>query len=344
MSPAYRYKKLENRFFSRVIDFGRWFIGNIRGGIEKLFRMGRHKFTVMLIPHSERRIFNFQVNLFTILFIFLLIGGMGIGFFTLTTRYTSTEQVLERQTKNLQSAQANLELVREEVAELQRVARKFQGNLTTTLETLGITLTKPSTPDIQQGDLSSFLNMNASSTEQLQELNEIKSIRTVLESSLDPLKELKNVLSSQKDLLLDIPTLWPVKGVRGRITNRFGPEIHPFTGQWYLHKGIDIAFGYNIPIVATARGKVVSIDYEPLGFGNYIIIRHKYGFYTRYAHLQRILVNRGQEVSQGQVIGTMGNTGLSTGPHLHYEVRIGAEVVDPAKYLNISAGNQEPIE
>lgn len=266
---------------------------------------------------------------------------MGIGFFTLSTKYTSTEQVLTNRTQKLQTAQANLELVREEVAELQRVTRKFQGSLTTTLETLGISPPKQTNPDILRGDLSAFLSMNVADDASLREINQIKSIRSVLESSIDPLKELKNLLSNQKDLLLDIPTLWPVKGVRGRITQRFGPAIHPFTGQWYLHKGIDIAFGYNVPVVSTARGKVVSIDYEPLGFGNFIIIRHKYGFYTRYAHLQRILVSRGQDITQGQVIGTMGNTGLSTGPHLHYEVRIGAEVVDPEKYLNISTANQD---
>jgi len=341
LSPAYRYKKLENRFFSRILNGSHKLWGGIQTGLSSLVRIGKHKFTVMLIPHSERRIFNFQVNVFTLILFLLLICGMGIGFFALSTRYTSTEQVLSNRTQKLQAAQANLELVREEVAELQRAARKFQGSLTTTLETLGISLPKQSSPDIQQGDLSSFLSMNGADDASLREINQIKTIRSVLESSIDPLKELKNVLSNQKDLLLDIPTLWPVKGVRGRITQRFGPAIHPFTGQWYLHKGIDIAFGYNIPIVSTARGKVVSIDYEPLGFGNYVIIRHKYGFYTRYAHLQRILVSRGQDVSQGQVIGTMGNTGLSTGPHLHYEVRIGAEVVDPEKYLNISAANQD---
>ncbi|GAB4223475.1 MAG: M23 family metallopeptidase [Spirochaetales bacterium] len=340
MSPAYRYKKLENHFFSRLLNGFLRMGGRIGVGISALVRLGTHKFTIMLIPHSERRIFNIQVNVFTLVLFFLLVCGMAIGFFTLSTQYTSTEQVLSSRTKKLQTAQANLELVREEVAELQRAARNFQGSLTTTLETLGITLPRKSTPDIQQGDLSSFVSMTGPDDAPIQEINQIKTIRSILESSVDPLKELKNLLSNQKDLLMDIPNVWPVKGVRGRVTQRFGPAIHPFTGQWYLHKGIDIAFGYNIPIVATARGKVVSIDYEPLGFGNYIIIRHKYGFYTRYAHLQRILVNRGQDVAQGQVIGTMGNTGLSTGPHLHYEVRIGAEVVDPEKYLNISTANE----
>ncbi|MFQ3620622.1 MAG: M23 family metallopeptidase [Spirochaetales bacterium] len=341
MSPAYEYKKLENNFFSRLVVVLSKALRAVKSIGTKVVRFATHKFTIMLIPHSERKIFNFQINVITLLFFLLFVGGMGIGFFALSTRYTSAEQVLSRQTQNLKAAQASLEMVREEMGELQRVARKFQGSLTGTLQTLGMSLPKPSNPDIQQGDLASFLSLDPTNPGSLKEINQIKTIRTLLESSIDPLTELKHVLSTQKDLLLDIPTLWPVRGVRGRITQRFGPAIHPFTGQWYLHKGIDIAFGYNVPIVATARGKVVSIDYEPLGFGNYIIIRHKYGFYTRYAHLQRVLVSKGQDVAQGQVIGTMGNTGLSTGPHLHYEVRIGAEVVDPEKYLNITSLTQE---
>jgi murein DD-endopeptidase MepM/ murein hydrolase activator NlpD len=77
------------------------------------------------------------------------------------------------------------------------------------------------------------------------------------------------------------------------------------------------------------------VNYEGGGFGNYIIIRHKHGFYTRYAHLLSSRVKNGQKVQQGEVIGYIGNTGLSTGPHLHYEVHIGSDVVDPYKFLNI---------
>jgi murein DD-endopeptidase MepM/ murein hydrolase activator NlpD len=88
------------------------------------------------------------------------------------------------------------------------------------------------------------------------------------------------------------------------------------------------------PIIATANGKVVTVSFDH-GFGNYVIIQHKHGFYTRYAHLQKVKVVNGASVSQGDVIGFVGNTGISTGPHLHYEVHIGSDVVDPAKYINV---------
>ena len=165
----------------------------------------------------------------------------------------------------------------------------------------------------------------------------MKSLGAFLDESVNSLEAITGLLISQGELLQELPTLWPLQGGRGRITNYFGPAEHPFTKKWYLHKGIDIAYRIGTPIIATADGKVVEKKYEPMGFGHYIVIRHKYGFYTKYAHLQTVLVKEGELVSQGQKVGTLGNTGLSTGPHLHYEVRIGSQVVDPERYLNIKS-------
>jgi murein DD-endopeptidase MepM/ murein hydrolase activator NlpD len=115
----------------------------------------------------------------------------------------------------------------------------------------------------------------------------------------------------------------------------FGQNENPFTGQYYIHKGIDLStYRSGDPIVATADGQVVTIDFDN-GFGNYIIIKHKHGYYTRYAHMQAFKAKVGQRVQQNEVIGWIGNTGLSTGPHLHYEVHVGSDVVDPYKYINI---------
>jgi murein DD-endopeptidase MepM/ murein hydrolase activator NlpD len=115
----------------------------------------------------------------------------------------------------------------------------------------------------------------------------------------------------------------------------YGQNQNPFTGQWYIHKGIDIStFRTGDPIVATADGKVVFVGYDG-GFGNNVIIQHSHGFYTRYAHMQSFRVYKGQKVQQGEVIGYVGNTGLTTGPHCHYEVHLGTSVIDPLKFLNI---------
>lgn len=86
--------------------------------------------------------------------------------------------------------------------------------------------------------------------------------------------------------------------------------------------------------MATANGQVVTVGYDD-GYGNYVVIKHKHGIYTRYAHLGTVRVEKGDQVSQRQIIGTIGNTGISTGPHLHYEIHIGSDVVDPSPYINI---------
>ena len=129
--------------------------------------------------------------------------------------------------------------------------------------------------------------------------------------------------------------MWPIKGGIGHVSMAFGQNVHPITGQWYIHKGMDFStYRSGDPVIATANGQVVTVGYDS-SFGNNVIIKHKHGMYTRYAHLSTIRVKKGQFVSQRDVIGTIGNTGVTTGPHLHYEVHIGSDVVDPAKYVTM---------
>ena len=143
------------------------------------------------------------------------------------------------------------------------------------------------------------------------------------------------MLESQETLFADIPNIWPIRGGIGHVSQPFGQTTHPITGNWYIHKGLDIStWRSGDPILATANGQVVTVAYDS-GFGNYVIIKHKHGIYTRYCHMASTRVKKGQFVSQRDVIGYIGSTGISTGPHLHYEVHIGSDVVDPAKYVNI---------
>jgi murein DD-endopeptidase MepM/ murein hydrolase activator NlpD len=154
---------------------------------------------------------------------------------------------------------------------------------------------------------------------------------------LEYFDQIAKMLQAQQSLIVELPTIWPLKDVRGYVTSYFGPTTHPFTKHWYLHKGIDIAYSRGTKVVSTADGKVIEKAFDSSGYGNYIVIKHKYGFYTRYAHMDKVYVKEGQNVQQGEVIGTLGNTGLSTGPHLHYEVRIGSQVVDPQRYLDFNS-------
>jgi murein DD-endopeptidase MepM/ murein hydrolase activator NlpD len=118
----------------------------------------------------------------------------------------------------------------------------------------------------------------------------------------------------------------PVDGAR--LSSGFGMRFHPVLGYSRMHQGVDFAAPSGTPVLASATGRVVGAGWGG-GYGNVVRLDHGKGFTTRYAHLSRILVRAGQSVSQGQVIGHVGTTGLSTGPHLHYEVWQGSKPVDP---------------
>ncbi len=141
--------------------------------------------------------------------------------------------------------------------------------------------------------------------------------------------ELKEFLEDKKSLLASTPSVWPV---RGWVTSGFGKRISPFTGTWKMHEGLDIATRVGRPIIAPADGRVTYVGVEA-GYGKLLVIDHGYGVVTRYGHNSKILVKVGQKVKRGQKIAAVGNTGRSTGPHLHYEVRVNGVPVNPRNYI-----------
>ncbi|OLC27385.1 MAG: hypothetical protein AUG06_07595 [Actinobacteria bacterium 13_1_20CM_2_65_11] len=128
---------------------------------------------------------------------------------------------------------------------------------------------------------------------------------------------------------------WPMPGAR--ISQPFGPSdvvLEPRLGVYpHFHTGVDLAAPLGTPVLAAADGVVVSVAHTHIGYGNYVMIAHGGGVITLYAHLLETDVNVGDKVSRGKRIGLEGSTGLSTGPHLHFEVRINDQVVDPMRYL-----------
>ncbi len=185
------------------------------------------------------------------------------------------------------------------------------------------------------GDLSTLLGIKETADGTLREVDDVRKLSAYLSQAVEPIKEMGVLLDSQSALLTEIPSIWPVKGGIGSISMFFGQNINPISGQYYIHKGIDIStHRAGDQVLATADGQVVATEYTN-DFGNFVIIRHKHGYYTRYAHLQSSRVKLGQSVQQGEVIGYIGNTGISTGPHLHYEVHIGSDVVDPYRYITL---------
>ena len=128
------------------------------------------------------------------------------------------------------------------------------------------------------------------------------------------------------------PNLWPVEGP---VTGSFGERIDPFNGEGAFHAGIDIGAVFGQPVIAPADGVVEFADFMG-GYGRAIIVDHSHGITTRYGHLKSFACYPGQHVHRGDTIGYVGDSGRSTGPHLHYEVRINDVPVNPHKYLRIT--------
>jgi len=337
VSPVNRLKQTEKKISKKTSQGFRGGVFYIKQFFNKLWGSARGKFTVMLIPHTEKKPFNFQISLFALIFAGFFGAAIIGGFFVYSTEITQVTQNLSDNVIDLEAAEASLETVRKEIGDLKKAAKGFEESLSQTLGVLGIDSGKNGDSPVPMGDLSYFLGLDEVDHGSMPEITDLRNLSVYLEEASAPLEEIGKVLDAQKDLLVDIPTLWPVQNGIGYVTHEFGPRIHPFTGVWYLHKGIDIAYRSGIPLLATANGKIVDVGYDRGGYGNFVVIKHQYGFYTKYAHMDRTTVAKGQEVHRGQIIGTMGNTGQSTGPHIHYEVRLGTQVVDPRKYMNISS-------
>jgi murein DD-endopeptidase MepM/ murein hydrolase activator NlpD len=136
-------------------------------------------------------------------------------------------------------------------------------------------------------------------------------------------------LSERQSLMSATPSIKPAKGW---FTSRFGYRISPFTNRPVMHNGIDIAAAPGSPVYAPADG-VISYSGYDAGYGKLISIDHGYGVVTRYGHNSKLFVSIGQKVKRWDVIGAVGSTGRSTGPHLHYEVRVNGVPVDPINYV-----------
>lgn len=143
--------------------------------------------------------------------------------------------------------------------------------------------------------------------------------------------EVIQLAKQRNDRMSHIPAIHPVSMKTAYVTSHYGYRFHPILKRRELHSGVDFAAPIGTEIHATADGKVVKVNYSG-GYGRMVTIDHGYGYKTRYAHMHKVHVRRGETVKRGQVIGLVGNSGLSTGPHLHYEVIKNNIKVNPINY------------
>lgn len=163
-------------------------------------------------------------------------------------------------------------------------------------------------------------------------LQKIEHLAKLKETAIDQeelSQRLMEFFQDQKTLLASTPSIWPVKGW---VTSGFGMRKSPFTGRKTMHAGIDIATKTGTPIAAPADG-VVSFSGRKGAFGKVLVIDHGYGYTTFYGHCSSLKKEVGDRVKRGDVIAYVGNTGTSTGPHLHYEIRVNGVATNPTKYI-----------
>jgi murein DD-endopeptidase MepM/ murein hydrolase activator NlpD len=146
-------------------------------------------------------------------------------------------------------------------------------------------------------------------------------------------KAIEKLINNQENKLASIPAIQPVSNKElNRIASGFGMRIHPIYGIAKMHSGLDFTAPQGTPIYATGDGTVTMAGYNT-GSGNEVVINHGYGYETKYLHMVRIKARNGQKVKRGEVIGWVGSTGASTGPHCHYEVHINGSPVDPVYFF-----------
>lgn len=143
------------------------------------------------------------------------------------------------------------------------------------------------------------------------------------------LQELSLAAEQKSSRWAATPSIWPVKGW---ITSGFGPRVSPFTEKPAWHDGLDIGAAANAPVQAPAQGRVTTVAFDSK-LGNLVKLDHGFGIETLYGHLAKALVKEGQRVKRGDVVGLVGSTGLATGPHLHYMVKVNGQTFDPTKYI-----------
>ena len=143
------------------------------------------------------------------------------------------------------------------------------------------------------------------------------------------LQELSLAAEQKSSRWAATPSIWPVKGW---VTSGFGPRVSPFTEKPAWHDGLDIAAAANAPVQAPAQGRVTTVGSDPK-LGILVKVDHGFGIETLYGHLAKALVKEGQRVKRGEVVGLVGSTGLATGPHLHYMVKVHGQTFDPVKYI-----------
>jgi murein DD-endopeptidase MepM/ murein hydrolase activator NlpD len=293
--------------------------------------MGKKFYTIMIVPHAAAKFRRLKVSKNFVVMAgcflgMLIIGGLMFPHFLLKSSQLRTS--LEKlNLENLELKKANerfdasLADLRSRLAEFESKANKFA--LMVGVEDLN------NQQQLAAGGSSFDLKGLSPKASQSIIEGEISTLKERSGALQDSFQILDMAFQKQALLLSSTPSIFPVRGLMG---NGYGWRRDPFTGMRDFHEGLDIVAPVGTRVSAPADGIVTRVGPSG-GFGNCIFISHGYGIMTRYGHLSGYNVKVGQRVKRGDVLGLVGSTGRSTGPHLHYEVLVHQRNVDPVKYI-----------
>ena len=252
------------------------------------------------------------------------------SFFNRTLQATITQQQQEigSQRKQIQNFGDELNRLKSRLANLKSSEKKLRiiANLDSTKEQEGVFGIGGSLPE----DLDTKIDLAEQHNSLVREMHEqVEQLHAAISSQGEVFSRLLRHLEDQQSILACTPSIRPTEGW---ITSKFGHRKSPFTGQREFHRGLDIATRKKSPVFATANGVITFVGTKGL-LGRVIIIDHGYGIITRYGHLYKALKKKGEKVRRGEKIGLVGSTGRTTGPHVHYEVRLNGIPVNPEKYI-----------
>ncbi len=289
------------------------------------------KMTLLIIPHTGKGPVSLKVPTNTphIILAALVVGALFLAVFFHSYNHMSSQVGELENLKEVARAQkAEINYLSNQALRLTKQVEEVQELSNQIREILGME------DEAETGDMDV---VGLGGTEQLADRSgyrigamELESLHSTLTVKAEELQSLVGAAEEYQHQMDHTPSIWPTQG---RITSPFGYRRNPFTRRIQFHYGIDIANSSGTPIVATAGGQVVEASYRS-GWGRLIIIDHGYDYVTYYAHLRGYAVSAGDNVSKGEIIGYMGNSGSSTGTHLHYEVHYKGERVDPRDYMN----------
>jgi murein DD-endopeptidase MepM/ murein hydrolase activator NlpD len=259
--------------------------------------------TIMLVPHSRSRSFSLEVPFIAIVLV-LMMSCVGAGYLVSVSVQTAEYYQMKGKLSYFSSQYDELKTT---MTSLKKSESEFR-------QLFALKSKKSVLESVDVDDTGSI---------------DIDTLKKQIDASMQSVTEIKQYLSEQKNVYLATPSGWPVAG---RITSGYGVREHPKYGKQMFHSGIDISIPQGTPVDVTADGIISFAGWADRG-GNIVVVEHGYGFSTAYAHNSKINVKIGQMVKRGDVIAYSGSTGVSTGPHVHYEVWKSGQSINPVAYL-----------